>query len=499
MFRVFSRCLFATIFWFPLISISQAQTEKKAPQGLPIAFEANRGQLADTYSYRFRRDGADTSFASNGLDIVLHGNATQPLHIGFHGGNAAPKGEQPMAGHANYFVGSDESLWIRNVSLYSKVEYNELYPGISLDFYGNDRELEHDFQISPGADPSQIKLTVQGASSLRVRPDGDLSISTAGGMIEFRKPVAYQTSAKGRTSVPATFDVTPDNEIRFELGEYDHSQVLVIDPVIVFATYLAGTSTDQVTAVATDGSGDVFVTGFTTSTDFPTSTPIQSGIGGTGATNVFVTKLDPTGKTLIYSTYLGGSSTSFGDFGGAITVDASGNAVVAGISSSSNFPHAGSVPSAVSCQYTSSCYFIASIKPDGSGLNYSGRIGGAQGNDTNGVNGRLAVDSLGNAYLAGLTDDRSFNITPGTLGGSPLGYPYDQMFVLKVNATGELVYISTVQPSSVWPLSCWHGCSERSAGCLQQWASGAYDQQRDCLRSRFRAGRPELYGAEYHH
>ncbi|MGO4518328.1 choice-of-anchor D domain-containing protein [Terriglobus sp. 2YAB30_2] len=267
------------------------------------------------------------------------------------------------------------------------------------------------------------------------------------GTIEFHKPVAYQISAGGKTNVSAKFHLTRDNQIQFELGEYDHSQALVIDPVITFATYLAGTGADHVTGVATDGSGNVFVTGYTTSTDFPTKNPIQSGLGGSGATNVFITKLDPTGKTLIYSTYLGGSSTSFGDFGGAITVDSAGNAIVGGIASSSNFPHAGSVPSTVSCQYTSSCYFIASIKPDGSGLNYAGRIGGEQGNYTNGVNGRVAVDASGNAYLAGVTDDRNFNVTPGTLGGSPLGYPYNQMFVLKVDTSGGLVY-STIVPGN---------------------------------------------------
>lgn len=447
MFRLTARCCFASILSvLPSLS-SQAQAAQKAPQTLPIAFEINRGQIAEPYAYRFHRDGADTLFKNNGLVIVLGGNAAQPLHVDFRGGSATPRGAQPLAGHTNYFVGSDESRWIRNVSLYSEVEYKELYQGISLDFYGNDRELEHDFQVSPGADPSQIRLHVRGASSVSVRPNGDLAIASPGGRIEFHRPVAYQMTAEGKTIVPAKFRLSQDQEIKFDLGEYDHSRVLVIDPVITFATYLAGTGADEVTAVATDASGDIFVTGYTTSTDFPTEKPFQSGLGGSGATNAFITKLDPSGKTLIYSTYLGGSSSSFGDFGGAITVDSAGNAIVGGIASSSDFPHAGSVPSAVSCQYSSSCYFIASIKPDGSGLNYAGRIGGEQGNYTNGVNGRVAVDTSGNAYLAGLTDDKSFNVTPSSLGGSPLGYPYDQMFVLKVDTTGSLVY-STIVPGN---------------------------------------------------
>lgn len=420
-----------------------AQTATSRNQSLPIVFEQNLGQVSTSYGYHFHRDGVDTLFTRNGMDVVFRGNGEHPLHIEFVGGNATPRGMRPLTGHANYLLGSDSSRWVRNVPLFSEVDYTDLYRGVSLGFYGNSRELEHDFRVDPGADPSQIVLRVKGTSCLSLQPDGDLAIdSLAGTKVIFRKPVAYQMSSNGRESVQVAFRLAKDGVIRFQVGAYDHSRSLVIDPVIVFATYLAGTGNDEIAAVTTDAGGNILVTGFTTSLDFPTKGAVQSASGG--STDAFITKLDSTGKTLIYSTYLGGSSE---DYGGAITVDSSGNAIVAGVSTSSNFPHAGSI-SAGGCQTNQNCYFLASLKPDGSALNYCGLIGNSsQGGYPNGVNGRVAVDAAGNAYLAGVTDSPSFYVTPGTLASTVTGYPYSEMFVLKVDPTGNLVY-STVVPGN---------------------------------------------------
>ena len=414
-------------------------------QNLPIVFEGNRGQVSANYAYHFHRDGVDTLFTRNGMDVELHASPGNPLHIEFAGGNADPRGVRPLTGHTNYFLARDTSRWIRNVPLFSEIEYTDLYRGISLSFYGNDRELEHDFRIAPGADPSQIALQIKGASDLTVRPDGDIAVGSPSGTMLFRKPIAYQLLSTGRKSIPAAFRVSKDGDVHFEVAAYDRSRVLVIDPVIVFSTYIAGTGADEITAVTTDSSGNILVTGYTTSTDFPTQDPIQSTPGGTsGGQSAFVTKLDPTGKTLIYSTYLGAAS--FENYGGAITVDSSGNAIVAGISSSTSFPHAGSIPSAT-CQGNNNCYFLASLKPDGSAFNYCGIIAGSQGFYAGIGNSPVAVDSNGNAYLVGTTDDSSFHVTPGTLSTTVTGYPYNETFVLKVDPTGALVY-STVIPGT---------------------------------------------------
>ena len=219
-------------------------------------------------------------------------------------------------------------------------------------------------------------LCMEGAQRVELSPEGGLRIASAAGSLVLRKPTAYQEADGKLTHVDASFLLARDGRVSFRVGPYDHSRPLVIDPVLTFSTYLDGSTTDAITAITTDGSGNIYVTGFTTSTDFPTVKPLQpaSGCGLDACDYAFVAKLDPTGKTLIYSTYLGGG---FQDFGGAIAVDARGNAIVAGISSSSNFPQAGSLPARTT---RPDCYFIASLTPDGAlAFNYSGLIGGSQG------------------------------------------------------------------------------------------------------------------------
>ena len=439
-----------SVLMFLLASIPAFSAPPQARQTLPITFEPNRGQAPSQYGYVFHRDGMYASFLRNGVDFALAGRARgeNPIHIALLGGNSESHGQDLLGGHSNYFLGNDSSRWMRNVPLYSAVEYKNLYPGISLSFYGNGRELEHDFHLEAGADPSRIVLAVNGAKSVGLSANGDISLQSETGALLLRKPVAYQTTTDGRQSVDAKFLLAKDGTVRFTLGTYDRSRALVIDPVFVFSTYLGGTGTDTIAAVTTDASGNILVTGYTNSLDFPTKNPEQPVIGGCksgdyGCQNAFITKLDPTGKTLVYSTYLGGS---YQDFGGSIAVDSSGNAIVAGTTLSTDFPHAGSVVTP-NCQFNNGCYFLASLTPDGSKLNYSGEVGGSQGDYANGINGRVVVDAAGNAYLAGLTDDPKFQITPGTLATSSLGYPYSEMFVLKVDSTGKLVY-STVVPGN---------------------------------------------------
>jgi hypothetical protein len=427
-------------------SPSVATAGRPQLQGLPLTFESS---AADRNVFLIRSGAMIAKVGPAELQIALPtaDNTSELLSIQLGNANAHAESvvSEKQSGDANYLVGKT-SEWRTHVSRYGRLTYATIYPGIDLTYYGNGTRLEHDFIVQPGADPAAINMRFRGSREVQLLPSGDLLLSLAKSAVTLRKPVAYQVRNGVQHEVPVQFASAGDR-VRFVVGSYDHSQPLVIDPVITLTTYLAGTGADTVTAVATDAGGNIIVTGYTTSTDFPTKAPLQSGLGGSGATNAFVTKLDPSGKTLLYSTYLGGSSSSFGDFGGTIAIDSAGNAIVAGISSSSDFPHVGSVPAVTTCQYTSSCYFIASLKPDGSALNYSGRIGGITGFYTNGVNGRVAVDASGNAYLAGITDDPNFYVTSGSLGGSPIGYPYDQMFVLKVDQTGNVVY-STIVPGN---------------------------------------------------
>jgi hypothetical protein len=421
------------------------------PRPFPIDFEANRGQEPSQYLYLFHRDGMQAMFVRNGVDFVLAGAnyRDEAVRLRFLGADALPKAFEPLAGHTNYLMGSDSSRWVRNIPLYSRINYSGIYQGVSLSFYGNGQELEHDFLVAPGAAPSQIAFQLAGASAVRIASDGDIEIRAAHGTLSLRKPVAYQILNGERRDVNAKFLLSSDNTVRFEIGSYDVAQPLVIDPVYVFSSYLGGsTGTDEISGVSTDSSGNIFVVGTTSSTDFPTSHPLQPSLGSNNQ-SIFVSKFDPTGKTLIYSTYLGGSSQALGApalSSGAIAVDAAGDAIISGLASSSNFPQAGAIASP-SCQINDQCFVLASLKPDGSALNYAGLIGGGQGFYSFGLAGDLVVDASGNAYLAGTTDDSNFQITEGTLATSLAGYPYNEAFVLKVDPTGKLVY-STVIPGN---------------------------------------------------
>jgi hypothetical protein len=447
--RFFSNFMLALLFSVQVMVCSAAEPSRSL-QLSPIAFETNHGQAPQKYSFLFHRDGLRAMFFENGADLALCGpsGCDEKLALTFVGAHSVPESTSALTGHANYFLGNDSARWVRNVPLSSMIEYKELYPGISLSFYGNGQELEHDFRIAPGADPSCIVLRFDGSTRIDQASDGSLEIHTANGALTLKEPIAYQQTDRGHTPVDARFLRSSDGSIRFQVGAYDHSRPLVIDPVIVFASYLGGTGTDLATAITTDASGDVLVTGSTTSADFPTKNALQSSLGTNGQ-SVFVTKLDPTGQTLIYSTYLGGSSQALGSAsatGGAIAVDANGSAIIAGLTSSANFPVAGAGTS-LSCQINDNCFFLASLSSDGSKLNYSGTVGGEQGFYTFGTDVNLAVDATGNAYLAGTTDDSNFQITAGTLATSATGYPYNETFALKVDPTGKLLY-STVIPGT---------------------------------------------------
>jgi hypothetical protein len=437
------------LFLMPAVSRSASGTEPgQVARNLPLSFEENRGQAEKAFRYLLRYNGSETLFSADSVDFRPAGLEPRygSIRMRLMGADAAPEAEDMLEGRSNYLIGADPSKWIRGVPHFRQIEYNHLYPGISLRFYGNGDALEHDFRVEPGADPFQISFRFDGAEGVSISAGGDLEVRAAGHALTLRKPLAYQTAANGRTAVDTGFVLGPDGSVGFRLGAYDRTRTLVIDPVLVFSTYLGGTGVDTAAAVTTDASGNIYLTGKTASTDFPTANPRQPYMGGcdpyAGCMNAFITKLNPSGTALIYSTYLGGSAQ---DGGSSIVIDGSGNAIVAGYATSSDFPKAGAVQSPT-CQINNSCFFLASLKPDGSALNYSGTIGGS-GLDVNGYAGHVAVDISGNAYLTGYTDDPNFQVTSGTLAATVIGYPYTEMFVLKVDSTGELLY-STVIPGN---------------------------------------------------
>src|SRR5207245_1461810 len=252
------------------------------------------------------------------------------LRMIFIGANPEPSvvGAEELPGKANYFIGSDPANWRTDVPTYAKVRYKNVYPGIDLIYYGNQRQLEYDFVVSPGADPTRIRLGFQGADKLEVDAKGDLVLHTATGVSRHRKPVIYQEVDGARRGIAGGYVLEGARRVGFRVAAYDARRPLVIDPALFYSTYLGGGGADFIQTTALDASGNAYVTGFTDSINFPTTSgafqPTLVGGGG----DVFVAQLNATGSGLLYATYLGGTHNSEAGFG--IAVDTLGNAYVTG-------------------------------------------------------------------------------------------------------------------------------------------------------------------------
>ena len=307
-------------------------------------------------------------------------------------------GLEPVPGQTNYLIGRDPKNWVRNVPQFSRVNYGDVYPGVDMTFYGNDRAFEFDLMVKPGADPKQIALSFSGARKIQANAGGDLLLRSATGDLALRKPVAYQEIDGARKPVDVRFVARHRNEFGLAVGAYDPARELVIDPSWIYSTYLGGTATDGGHAVAIDSTGAVYLTGESSSTDFPTAGGISPNTAK-GGLDVFVTKFSPisptAGTTLVYSTYIGGSND---DSGNAIAVDAGGNVYVAGGTSSTNFPVTSNAPQATYGGGKDDA-FVVKLDPTGSNLLYSTYIGGSDQDLASGI----AVDGTGNIYVGGQT------------------------------------------------------------------------------------------------
>jgi hypothetical protein len=400
--------------------------------------------------------------------------------------NAAVTGADELPGKSNYFIGNDPKKWRTNVPNYSKVKYQNVYPGVDLVYYGNQRQLEYDFVVAPGADPSAIVLDVGAVGEpptvaavydrrsavgtpplqerahrdapLQIAPDGDLVVKVDDGEVRFHQPIVYQpdppstASSSGSSLVTrhsslldGRFVLTASNQVRFAVAPYDRTKPLVIDPVLSYSTYLGGSNHEGANGIAVDSLGNAYITGLTNSTDFPTVNPPQATNHAYPNSNVFVAKLNSAGSALVYSTYLGGSGLSedgvnVGDSGYGIAVDSSGNAYVTGTTASVDFPTVNPL------QASPHGAFVAKLNATGSALVYSTYLGGSSSAD-DGYG--IAVDSSGNAYVTGATTSRDFptvNPLQATYGGGA----YDA-FVVKFNPAGSaLIYSTYLGGSGFW-------------------------------------------------
>jgi hypothetical protein len=387
---------------------------------LPLSFEPNQGQTDTRVKFLARVPGYALFVTSD--EAVFAGRDGSVERMKLIGANrkmrVEPLDRQP--GISNYFIGNDPSKWRTNIPNYGRFALREVYPGIDLVFYSNDRQLEYDWVVAPGADPNQIG--VKWEHTLREDSDGELII---GGGLRQKKPLIRQDGK----AIDGGY-VVRGKQVSFQVARYDATKTLVIDPVLIYSTYLAGSSIDYGQAIAVDSSGNAYVTGFTTSLNFPTANPIQASTGGSD--DVFVTKMNAAGSALVYSTYLGGSGT---DYGYGIAVDGSGSAYITGATGSTNFPTTSPLQS--SNAGGSSDAFVTKINAAGSALVYSTYLGGNSLDEGHAI----AVDAGHNAYVTGLTESTNFP-TANPFETSPTG-TFQAGFVTKIDAAGSAYVYST--------------------------------------------------------
>jgi len=345
-----------------------------------------------------------------------------------HNPNPAREGKQRQEGYYNYLIGSDPSKHASFVGLYKQAVVKDVYNGIDLRYYFDKGGLRYDYVVHPGADPAQIVFTLVGSDKSYVNEKGNLVFTTRFGEVAMAELKTYQ--AGDGKEVQSRF-VRKDNGWGITVGKYACNQTLVIDPLI-YSTYIGGSGYDEGNAIAVDGSGNVYVTGYTKSIDYDvTPGAFQTTLGGDG--DVFVTKLNASGSGLVYSTYIGGSDD---EWGYGIAVDGSGNAYVTGYTMSNDYD-----VTAGAFQTTkgggSLDVFVTKLNASGSALVYSTYIGGSDHDYGSGI----AVDGSGNAYVTGGTESTDYDVTPGAFQTTIEGV-WD-VFVTKLNASGNGLVYST--------------------------------------------------------
>lgn len=353
---------------------------------------------------------------------------------------AAVEGLDKRPGVSNYFKGNDPSKWLTNIPNYAKVRYHDIYPGIDLIYYGDPRQLEYDFVVSPTANVNPIQIAFEGADGLSFNKNGDLQIAVGGTEILQHRPQVYQLNEGRKIGIAGEYRLSGKTQVAISVGEHDVTQALYIDPVMTFSFTFTGGGFGS--AIVLDSSGSAYITGVTGSENFQTTPGAFQSSGE--AADVFVAKLNPSGTELVYSTHLGGGASEI-PYG--LAVDLQGNAYIAGYTNSSNFPTTpGSFQSAYangSAAYGPSDAFVTKLNATGTALVYSTYLGGSGTETPAGIR----LNAAGEAFVAGTTDSIDFPVTVGAyqthyLGGSFASGGGDA-FATKLNSAGTGLFYST--------------------------------------------------------
>ncbi|MEM3001991.1 MAG: SBBP repeat-containing protein, partial [Candidatus Nitrosocaldus sp.] len=420
---------------------------------LPLYFIENKGQVDERVRFYEKAGDHSVYFTEEGVYMALYkkeDKGQNTLRIGFgvrtdfislrpFNANRSLEiiAEERLEGKVNYLIGANPKDWRTDIPIYRKVRYKGLYPGIDLVFYGNQRQLEYDVVVKPGADLSNLSFEIRGANRVSKTEGGDIEIFLpSGGLVIHKKPLVYQEVGGEKREIDGSFRVEKRGDVyafMFEVKDYDRGSPLIIDPLVLsYSTYLGGGDDDSGYGIAVDSNGNAYVTGFTYSADFPLKNAYQGSRKGLG--DAFVTKIDTTqsgANSLVYSTYLGGGDD---DYGYGIAVDSNGNAYVTGGTYSTDFPIKNAYQGSNAGEYEA---FVTKLSSGGNSLIYSTYLGGSSYDYSYGI----AVDSNGNAYVTGLTNSTDFPIK-----NAYQGYYSDSgdTFVTKIDTTqsgaNSLVY-----------------------------------------------------------
>ena len=427
---------------------------------LPLRFEPNQGQTDPRVNFLARGAGYGLFLTPDQAVLTLRSPSTSPsvVRMQLAGANrsAAATGASPLPGKSNYFIGNEPAKWHRNIPQFARVRYQDVYPGVDLVYYGNQGQLEYDFEVAPGADPSSIAWRFQGQDKAQLDGGGNLVLATGNGEVTLKAPRIYQQFGAEQRPVAGRFAWREDGKVGFELSAYDRGRALVIDPVLTYSTYFGGSGSEACSgiagiviagvlsppsgcpAIAIDASSNIYFAGTTTSADFPvvpaaSATPPAFQTALAVAPDVFVTKLNAAGSAVVFSTYLGGDGV---DTTAGVAADSAFNVVVVGTTTSSNFPTSTSSAFQANRASVGAHAFVSQLDPVGETLLYSTYL---SGNGTESARG-LALDSRNKIYVIGATTStdlpdatHSFPATLGAIQTASLGT--SQFFVSKIDPT----------------------------------------------------------------
>lgn len=427
--------LIFTILFCGVASATDLKDESMQVTAVQMPFIENQCQTNSSFNYYANTYYGTAYITTQGLthDIKLNETDNVAIQEQFKDkdGNTLkinPQGEDKSQTQVSVLHGSDSSQWQTNLPTYNQVLLGEIYPNIQVKVQSYGGNVEKLFFLQPGSDVNDIVIKVLGANNLKILDDGSLAIETDAGIILMSTPIAYQDNQK----ITVSYKLLENNNYGFSVGEYDLQKTLVIDPTLLYSSYLGGNGYDYGNALAVDSSGNIYITGQTSSTNFPTTTGVYQTTNN-GGYDLYVAKINPS-TGLIYSTYIGGNSN---DIAYDIVVDSANYTYITGQTSSDNFP-----VTTDACQLTrtgNSDVFVVKLNPTGTGLAYSTYLGGGDFDAGRGI----ALDNNGNIYITGLTGSNNFPVssTPYQKDFAG-GVECRDCFVAEINTNTGLVYSS---------------------------------------------------------